>query len=350
MKKILILGCGKIGKIAFHVLKEKNYDVRILDKASVPEYNHSLVNLDLFDEASVDNFIKSFKPDAIVNCLPFYASQKPAEYAFKHNCHYFDVTEDVETGKSIKTLAQSSDKAFVPHCGLAPGIMSIISASMIKDFDSVLSVRAKCGVLPVYSNNSLKYGVTWSIDGLVNQYCNKCLVVEDHTIKEVDALDNLEKFLLDGVEYESFNTSGGIGTFVETFASTIPHISYQTIRYPGHRNLIHFLLRELGGINHRELLTTLLQNTLPVIKEDVTIINITVQGFIDGCPLEKSYSKKFYAQQMANVSVTSIEATTVGSLCSVISEVLSCPQKYKGFIKQEAFDLKDIQRHTTVNF
>lgn len=350
MRKILILGGGKIGKIAFHVLREKNYDIKILDKTCVPEYKDSLVTLDLFDESSVDNFIKSFKPDAIVNCLPFYASQKPAEYALKHKAHYFDVTEDIETGRSIKKLAQGSDKAFVPHCGLAPGIMSIISASMIKDFDSVLSVRAKCGVLPVYSNNSLKYGVTWSIDGLVNQYCNKCLVVENHTIKEVDALDNLEKFLLDGVEYESFNTSGGIGTFAETFASTIPHISYQTIRYPGHRHLIHFLLHELGGIHHREFLTTLLQNTLPVIKEDVTIITITVQGTVAGRPLEKSYTKKFYAQQMANVSVTSLEATTVGSLCAVISEVLSCPEKYKGFIKQELFDLQDIQRHTMVNF
>ena len=350
MRKILILGGGRIGKIAFHTLKEKSYDVRILDKAPLAECKSASVTIDLFNEEKVDNFIQSFHPEAIVNCLPFDASKKPAEYALKHRTHYFDVTEDIGTGRLIKALAQGSHRAFVPHCGLAPGIISIISTSLIKEFDSVSSLYAKCGVLPLYSNNSLKYGITWSVDGLVNQYCNKCLIVENHVIKEVDALENAETFIFDGVEYESFNTSGGIGTFVESFATKISNISYQTIRYPGHRHLMYFLLHELGCINHRNFLTELLKNQLPIIREDMTLISITARGILDGKPLERSYIKKFYAQTMAGEHVTSLEATTVGSLCAIISEVFSHPDKYKGFIKQEDFALASIRSHTTVNF
>ncbi len=350
MKKILVLGGGRIGRIVFHILKEKKYEVKILDKMPLVEYNKDFTAIDIFDEQKVDNFIRFFTPDAIVNCLPFYASKKPAEYAVKHRTHYFDVTEDVETGRFIRELARSTDKALVPHCGLAPGIVSIIGANLIKDFDSINDVRVKCGVLPIYSTNSLRYAITWSVDGLVNQYCNKCLVVDNYHIKEVEALGDTENFIFDGIEYESFNTSGGIGTLAESFAEKVCQMSYQTIRYPGHRNLVYFLMNELGGANHREFLVNLFQSALPVTRDDVTIINITVNGSMNGQVIEKSYTKKFYSQQISSIQATSLEATTAGSLCAVISEVLTNPEKYKGFIKQENFDLNVIRKHTTVNF
>ena len=47
-------------------------------------------------------------------------------------------------------------------------------------------------------------------------------------------LDDLEEIKIDGLTYEAFNTSGGIGSLPETYRGRISHLSYKTIRYPGH--------------------------------------------------------------------------------------------------------------------
>ena len=74
----------------------------------------------------------------------------------------------------------------------------------------------RVGALPVFPTNALKYNLTWSTDGLINEYCNPCESIRDGELIEVPALEELEAFSLDGVEYEAFNTSGGLGTLCET--------------------------------------------------------------------------------------------------------------------------------------
>src|SRR5437016_3671203 len=79
-------------------------------------------------------------------------------------------------------------------------------------------VQMRVGALPVFPHNALKYNLTWSTDGLINEYCNPCESIRDGTLVEVPALEELEQFTLDGVEYEAFNTSGGLGTLCDTLA------------------------------------------------------------------------------------------------------------------------------------
>ncbi len=59
------------------------------------------------------------------------------------------------------------------------------------------------------------------------------------------ALEGLEHFSLDGVEYEAFNTSGGLGTLCDTLAGRVRTLDYKSVRYPGHRDLMVMLLEEL---------------------------------------------------------------------------------------------------------
>ena len=51
----------------------------------------------------------------------------------------------------------------------------------------------------------------------------------------------LERFAIDGVEYEAFNTSGGLGTLCETLEGKVNELNYKTVRYPGHHYLMDFL-------------------------------------------------------------------------------------------------------------
>ena len=87
--------------------------------------------------------------------------------------------------------------------------------------------------LPAFPTNSLKYNLTWSVDGLINEYCHPCEAIRGGKNIEVLALEGLEHFSLDGTEYEAFNTSGGLGTLCETLAGRVQTPGLQERALPG---------------------------------------------------------------------------------------------------------------------
>ena len=48
-----------------------------------------------------------------------------------------------------------------------------------------------------------------------------CEAIVDGELRQVPALEEREEFSLDGVLYEAFNTSGGLGTLCETLAGKV---------------------------------------------------------------------------------------------------------------------------------
>ena len=60
--------------------------------------------------------------DAVISSLPYYCNVAVAEAARKAGAHYFDLTEDVEVTRAVRTIAVGAEQAFVPQCGLAPGL------------------------------------------------------------------------------------------------------------------------------------------------------------------------------------------------------------------------------------
>src|SRR5690606_38815715 len=92
--------------------------------------------------------------------------------------HYFDLTEDTKVTAEVKRIAKDAKTAFVPQCGLAPGFISIAAHHLMKKFDSVETVKMRVGALPENTSNALKYSLTWSTDGLINEYGNPCYAIE----------------------------------------------------------------------------------------------------------------------------------------------------------------------------
>ena len=46
-------------------------------------------------------------------------------------------------------------------------------------FDRLDEVRLRVGALPQFPTGALKYNLTWSTDGLINEYCNPCEVIRE---------------------------------------------------------------------------------------------------------------------------------------------------------------------------
>ena len=231
----------------------------------------------------------------MLSAAPFHLTIAIAEAAASAGVHYLDLTEDVESTRRVKALAEPPNTAFIPQCGLAPGFISIVADDLASRFDTLDSVRMRVGALPQYPSNALNYNLTWSTDGVINEYIEPCEAIVDGELIEVPALEEREEFSLDGVTYEAFNTSGGLGTLCETLKGKVRTLNYRTIRYPGHAAIMKALLNDLGLRHRREVLKDIFENALPSTMQDVVIIFVTVSGRKDGRLVQETYANKVYS-------------------------------------------------------
>lgn len=352
MQDILVLGAGKIGALISGLLSESgDYRVQLAD--SSPGVAAHVVNahknanvfafdLDASDKAALTAHVRKHKPGTIVSGLPYYCNVAVAEVAKAEGLNYFDLTEDVAVTEAVRKLATGAEQVFAPQCGLAPGFISIAANELIQHFEELRTVKLRVGALPQHPNNVLKYSLTWSTDGVINEYGNLCQSIVNGKEVNVLPLEGLEQIEIDGTLYEAFNTSGGLGSLGETYGNRARSMNYKTIRYPGHCEQIRLLMNGLNLNHDRPTLKRILENAVPQTLQDVVIIYAAVTGMQDGEFREENYVNKVYPQFVAGRLWSAIQITTAAGICSVLDIVLSSPGKYKGFVAQEQFRLTDV--------
>jgi saccharopine dehydrogenase-like NADP-dependent oxidoreductase len=352
MHRVLILGAGKIGALISGLLAESgSYKVHLADVDGAAAEGvvraHGAGNLvpfalDATDAASLSRHLAEHPVEAVISSLPYYCNVTVADAALKACIHYFDLTEDVEVTRSVRAMATGAAQAFVPQCGLAPGFISIAAAELITHFDTLRAVKMRVGALPQHPNNVLKYSLTWSTEGLINEYGNSCQAVSDGRLIEVAPLEGLEEIEIDGTLYEAFNTSGGLGSLAETHGAHIESMNYKTIRYPGHCEQMRLLMNDLKLNHDRGTLKRILENAVPQTLQDVVIVYAAVTGTQDGELREENYVNKIYPQVIAGRLWSAIQVTTAAGVTAVVDLVLAHKGRYSGFVAQEQFRLTDI--------
>ena len=152
---------------------------------------------------------------------------------------------------------------------------------------------ARCRSIPT---NALKYNLTWSTDGLINEYCNPCEAIHRRrSCSETLALEGIEEFSLDGIGYEAFNTSGGLGTLCETLSGKVENLNYKTVRYPGHCELDQDAdATTCASASGASCSRTCSSTRVPMTLQDVVLIFVTVSGTQNGRLTQETYAKKIY--------------------------------------------------------
>lgn len=341
--RVLLLGSGKVGRMIAEFLGTSgDYSLTVADRdlealtrlcQKVPGVRYEQVDAD--DEDALRRVVS--KTDIVLSALAYYHNVAVARAALACGASYFDLTEDVRTTVEVRTLSAKArpGQVFMPQCGLAPGFVSVIANDLARHFERIDTVRMRVGALPQFPSNDLKYNLTWSTDGLINEYCNPCDAIVEGTRREVLPLEGLEHFSLDGVRYEAFNTSGGLGTLCETLAGRVRDLNYKTIRYTGHRELAAFLVQGLRLSERRALLKDILEYAIPVTFQDVVIVFCTASGWRDGQLVEISDARKMYSHPIRGENWSAIQITTAAGICAMVDLFVQGKLKSQGFVRQE---------------
>ncbi|HEX6765202.1 MAG TPA: saccharopine dehydrogenase NADP-binding domain-containing protein [Polyangiaceae bacterium] len=348
MHRVLVLGGGKIGRmIACLLAPTGDYTVTVGDndeaklellRQRVPGA-HPL-RVDVTDRPALARAIGD--SDAVISALSYAWNPTVAELCAEAQKSYFDLTEDRETTRRVREIAtrSRSDLVFMPQCGLAPGFVSVVANELTKSFDRLDKVFMRVGALPQFPSNFLKYNLTWSTDGLINEYCNPCEAIHEGVRRDMLPLEGLEHFSLDGVRYEAFNTSGGLGSLCETFDGRLRELNYKTIRYLGHRDYMAFLLHELRMSEQRPLLKRILEEAIPVTFQDVVVVFCTVSGWRAGQLVQMSDARKIYNATVHGQNWSAIQITTAAGVCVMVDLYFSGALGATGVVRQEQVGLE----------
>jgi saccharopine dehydrogenase-like NADP-dependent oxidoreductase len=341
MRKVLVVGAGRVGRAITHMLcAEEGYSVRLADAhpEAAAAVGMELEGVEAFGAsvATKDDLGRAMDGmEAVVSAAPFAANPQIAETAAEKGVHYLDLTEDVQVTRFVKELAGKSEIAFVPQCGVAPGFVSLAGVHIINQFDEVDTLTLRVGALPDQPNNRLKYNLTWSTEGLVNEYLHPCEALRDHELVMVPPLESKEDLIIDGVEYEAFTTSGGVGTLCHTYKGKVRRLDYKTIRYPGHLELIRFLLDDLRFRHHPEELVGIFHRSIPATNDDFVIVSIRGLGTREGRFEERTFWRKIDGHRISGHFFTGIEISTAAGACGVLHVLLAGQTAGRGLIRME---------------
>lgn len=345
MKEIVVVGAGRIGATIADMLSQSgDYAVTVVDRSADalaaldigPEIG--TVRCEVAEPGALEAVLEG--KFAVLSAAPYSLTTRIAQAAAIARVHYLDLTEDVKSTRRVKEIAAKADTAFIPQCGLAPGFIAIAAMSLAKRLDTLEDVKMKVGALPQFPTNVLNYALTWSPEGVINEYCEPCEAIVDGQSTEIAPLDDIEEFELDGVRYEAFNTSGGLGSTPQALAGKVKNLNYRTIRYPGHAWIMKLLLNDLNLKDRRDLALDIFRHALSTTKQDMVVILVEVTGTRAGKPAYERFARTILSGYVGNRERSAIQITTASGISAVLDMLATGQLPQKGFVAQEEIALE----------
>ena len=260
--KVALIGVGRMGSAIAWAMNKLGFTVTGVDSrtSSAKALNelggrHSfrLVGKDFLNyNDALHQLFCSIKPDVVISSLPYHQTFTVANYCIEAGLRYCDLGGRVDVSRKINELAkEKATKPVMTDLGLAPGWVNILAEWGCGEIHKTPdSVSMMVGGLPGIPNNPpLNYAVTWSVDGLINEYRDSCEILFNGEILNVDGMEGLENVYVKCIdeELEAFYTSGGASHTTHSMKERgVKNCSYKTLRYKGHGDAVKFLIRRCG--------------------------------------------------------------------------------------------------------
>ena len=194
--KAAIYGIGRMGQVIGYAMDQLGFDIYAVDTQMQSIDNlHDLLGkeTDFSLDPSFD-LLNDTKPDVVISSLPYHQTEKLAYHCIDSGIRYCDLGGRVDVSNSINEYAaERATKPVFTDLGLAPGWVNILAEQGYKRVYDATDVRMMVGGIPLNRpKGPLKYFMTWSMDGLLNEYRDDCEILQDGEIQIVPGLSHCE--------------------------------------------------------------------------------------------------------------------------------------------------------------
>lgn len=254
MKKIIVLGCGMVGR-AMALDLTKKYDVTITDinpdaLNSIKSKNTRIKTLvlDVRKQNELTNALSPF--DVVLSAVPGFLGFKTLETIIRANKNVIDISFFPENSLDLNELAKKHNVTAIVDCGVAPGMDNVIlgyynEKMKLTDFECLV------GGLPKIKKWPFFYKAPFSPIDVIEEYTRPARYVENGNIIVKPAMSDTEFVQMENVgTLESFNSDG-----LRSILFTMPHIpnmKEKTLRYPGHIEHVK-ALKESGFFDNKPI-------------------------------------------------------------------------------------------------
>lgn len=360
MKKILVLGCGMVGRA---IVKDmaKDYAVKVMDisKENLSKLKNSggvkKIRADATDLKTLKRH--SNDCDLLISAVPGFLGFKVLKKIIKCKKNVVDISFFGGDAFELNKLAKKNKVTAIVDCGVAPGLSNIIlgyhnSRMKINSFECMV------GGLPIKREWPYQYKAPFSPIDVIEEYTRPSRIVKNGKIIVKEALSDTEILDIEPVgELEAFNTDG-LRSLLKTMK--ISNMTEKTLRYPGHTELIK-VLRESGFFSDKKLnvngnkispleITTRL--LFPIWKlgdeeEEFTVLKINISGTKDDKNICYEYS--LYDKFDRKTKVSSMARTT-GYTCTAVARlVLGGKFSQKGICPPEFIGAQRANLESVIN-
>jgi saccharopine dehydrogenase-like NADP-dependent oxidoreductase len=337
--KIAVLGAGMVGRTIAVDLADRHdvysFDrdetaLQLLHQKALKVTTHQA---DLSDLSSFPSLLKDM--ELVITAVPGFMGFRTLEAVIRCGKPVVDISFFPEDALQLNELAQSKGVTVVTDCGVAPGMGNLILGRYNEEM-KVNRFECYVGGLPAIRKKPFEYKAPFSPVDVIEEYTRPARQMETGRIVTKPALSDRSLMDFEGIgTLEAFNTDG-LRSLLYTMAH-IPDLKEQTLRYPGHIDLIQALQlagffseekMELAGgqqIRPIDFSSALLFRQWKLGEEEAefTVMRVIVEGEKENRPMRVEYN---LLDQYDPTTKTSSMSRTTGYTCTAVAELVATGQ------------------------
>ncbi|MCK9558390.1 MAG: saccharopine dehydrogenase C-terminal domain-containing protein [Synergistaceae bacterium] len=190
MKKVVVLGAGRVARPCVQYLLEHGYEVYAADISAENidrclgghPNGHAIVGDAM---GKLPQILEELKPDLLICLLPREFMIPAADECVKAGVHYVNPSYVKEGMRALDNSAQAKGLVLLCELGLDPGIDHMSAVKAIEEAHSkggkVTSFVSLCGALPAPkdNNNPISYKLSWAPSSLIGASRREARIIKD---------------------------------------------------------------------------------------------------------------------------------------------------------------------------
>ncbi|HCC71437.1 MAG TPA: saccharopine dehydrogenase [Bacteroidales bacterium] len=334
MSKIVVLGCGAVGRdMAIDLYKDPNHEVISVDinrdclDHLAREHPIQIREEDLSTEEGVMRSVDD--ADIVIGSVPYNIGYTMLERVIHAGKNIVDISYFPEDPFGLDNLAKSKGVTAIVDCGVAPGMSNIILGDHMRKM-KVERYECYVGGVPKSRNAPLGYKSPFPVLEVLEEYAESGSMVENGKVVIRPMLSETMTIDLDKVGTMACLNSNGLRTLIRT--TDIPEMFEKTLRYPEHVDM----MRTFNDIGFFDTIPIQVEgNSVRPInvtasllspywkyepgEADITVMRLVISGVKNGKPA--TYTHDLFDEYDPATGTLSMSRTT-GYTCTAVTKLV----------------------------